>query len=117
MCTIVADRDIIVTWRSLQYIGVDILQLLSSDQDAYDHPIRSRQNPATVAILINSTHSNGMVTVIAQLQLTASAMHANSRVSCRANGPDHEPVISSFRKSDINMENDLRIQICLPASS
>ena len=79
--------------------------------------MKNQQNPATVATLINTTRSNETVMVITELQLTASAMYPNSHVSCKANGPDHEPVISSFRKSDINMENDLMIQICLLASS
>ena len=96
VCTIVANHEILITWRSLQYIGADILQLLSTYQDG--HTVSNPQNPATVATLINSTRSRRMVTVIAQLQLRALAMHPHSRVSCRANG--HEPVISSFGKSD-----------------
>ena len=84
LCIIVADRNILVTWRSPQYIGVDILQLLSTYRDGYT--VRSRQNPATVATLINTTRSNGIVTVTTELQLTASAVHRISRASCRANG-------------------------------
>ena len=84
LCTIIANRDIIVTWRSLQYIGIDVLQLLSTYRDGYT--VRSQQHPSTVATLINTTRSNGTVTVTTELQLTASAVHRISRASCRANG-------------------------------
>jgi hypothetical protein len=88
LCHVVANREILITWTSPQYIGTKgaDLQLLSTSEDG--HTMRSRQNRDTVATLLHTTRSNETVTVTveAELKLTASAMYRNSHVSCRANG-------------------------------
>jgi hypothetical protein len=88
-CTIniVVDHRIVIRWRSEDYIGTgvrDILQVTSDD------PIGSTDNISTTeATLISGTRSNnGLITVVTELQLTASAMYPISHISCRANdGP------------------------------
>jgi hypothetical protein len=85
-CTvkIVVDLGIVITWRSEDYIGRrgDALQITSDD------PAGTTVNKlTTVVMLISSTRSSdGLTTVITELQLTADAMYANSHVSCMANG-------------------------------
>jgi hypothetical protein len=94
-CTvnIVMDRDIVITWRSEHYIG-DVLQLMS------DAPVGTTVNQSTtVAILTKHTQSNRIITIVTQLQLIASAMYPDSRVSCQPNGLVR--VISTFGKSDV----------------
>ena len=99
-CTIVANSDVILTWRSAQYIDGN-LQFKPADPEGQN--ITDSQNPTTVATLINTTRSsNGEITVVSELQLTASVLYPTSRVRCRANGREFEPVIIVFRKSDIN---------------
>ena len=96
---VVEGNDTLITWSSRQYIGAggEVLQLLSTYSSGYT--VRSRQNRATVATLVNTTRNNRTVTTISELQLIASGLHPSSRVSCRANG--HEPAIITFRKLDI----------------
>ena len=87
VCTIVAGCDILITWKSDHYIRPrgDVLQLTSNDTEG--STVNNTRNPTTVATLINTTQSsNGEITVVSELQLTASASYPNSRVSCRANG-------------------------------
>jgi hypothetical protein len=84
-CTVnmVVDLGIVITWRSEDYIGRgDVLQVTS------DEPAGTTVNKSTTVVtLISSTRSSdGLTTVITELQLTASAMYANSHVSCMANG-------------------------------
>ena len=111
ICTIVADDDVpvVITWRSIHYIGIrgDYLQLTSADPEG--HSTTNSRNPTTVATLINSTRSNRVITAVSELQLTALARYPTSNVSCTANG--HDSAINTFRKSDIS----LRIEICLLA--
>jgi hypothetical protein len=114
LCTIVADREILTTWRSPQYIRGDVLQLLSTSEDG--HTVNNLQNPDTVATLINSTRSNGTVTVVTELQLTASAMYPISHVGCKANGREIQPVTIRFRKSD-NLCKLEDFRICHPPDS
>jgi hypothetical protein len=97
-CTvnIVVNHDIVITWRSEDYIGRghDVLQVTSKDPEGTtDHKL------TTAVMLINRTQSNGMVTIVTELQLIASAMYFSSQVGCKPNG--HETVMIAFRKSDI----------------
>jgi hypothetical protein len=98
MCTvnIVVDRDIVITWRSEDYIGTggDGLQLTSID------PVGTTANKSTTVVtLTNRTRNNGITTIVTQLELIASAMYPDSRVSCKPNGLVR--VISTFGKSDV----------------
>ena len=82
-CTvnIVVDRDIVITWRSEDYIGhgSNVLQVTS------ESPVANKST--TVVMLVNSTRSSdGLLTVVTELQLVASASYPKSHLSCRANG-------------------------------
>jgi hypothetical protein len=98
-CTVnivtVVNRGIVITWRSGDYIGPgDVLQVTSKDS------VGSTVHKSTTAVtLISTTQSNGMITVVTELQLMASAMYPNSRVSCQPNG--RVRVICTFGKSDV----------------
>jgi hypothetical protein len=101
-CTVnlVVNRGIVITWRSEDYIGRgrrgDVLQITSDDPEG-----TTVNKLTTVATLISSTRSSdGLTTVITELQLTADAMYANSDVGCRANGREVQPIVITFRKSD-----------------
>lgn len=80
------DHDLIINWRSSDYIGDrgEILQLTSTDP--VNHTETSRRRSTTVATLLNTTRSNGVVTVVSELQFIASAQYSTSHVSCKANG-------------------------------
>ena len=96
---IVVGHPIVITWSSDDYIGTggtnDVLQVHSNA------PLGTTDRKiTTVLTLTNRTRNNGTVTVETQMKLIASAMYPNSCVSYTPNG--HEPVISRFRKSDIN---------------
>jgi hypothetical protein len=86
-CTVkfVVDLGIVITWRSEDYIGRsrgDVLQVTSDDSAG-----TTVNKLTTVVTLIRSTRSSdGLTSVITELQLTADTMYANSRVSCMANG-------------------------------
>ena len=102
VCTVTSDYETIINWRSPQYIGTGgrILQLMSNYSNGYT--VRSTLIPTTVATLRNTTRSNGRVTIISELKITAlaSELYPNfeSRVSCRANGM-RGPIFITIRKS------------------
>ena len=83
-CTvnIVVNRGIVITWRSKDYIGRNVLRVTS------ENPVDTTVNRSTtVVMLVNSTrNSDGLLTVVTELQLVASASYPESQLSCRANG-------------------------------
>lgn len=85
-CTITVGRHIVITWSSDDYIGTggDNLQLLSIDPEGQN--TTNTRNPTTIAFLINTTRINRVITVISELQLTASELYPTSNVSCGING-------------------------------
>jgi hypothetical protein len=90
ICTvdIVMGHRVVITWRSVDYIGRgrrgDVLQLMS---DAPVGTMDTDRRSTTVVTLTNRTQrGNGTVTIVTELQLMASAMYANSRIGCMANG-------------------------------
>lgn len=101
ICTIFTRNDVVITWESAHYIGTegDDLQLISTDPEG--SIVTNLRNPTTVATLVNTTRSNGMITTISELQLTASLSHPTCDVSCRVTG--HESASLTLRKSDINL--------------
>ena len=85
-CTVVVvdhDNNMVITWSSDDYIGTRDLQLRPADP--MRHTATSPRHRTTVATLINSTHSNGVVTAISELKLIASSRYRTSHVGCRAN--------------------------------
>jgi hypothetical protein len=79
------DRDIVITWRSEDYIGTggDGLQLTSIDTVGTTSTVNKS---TTVVTLTNRTRNNGITTIVTQLHLIADAMYPDFRVSCQPNG-------------------------------
>ena len=99
MCTIniVIGRAIVIAWRSDDYIGIggtdDILQVASNA------PLGTTVNKSTTVLtLISSNHSsNGLLTVVTELQLVASASYPKSHLSCRVKGvPIRTEIVTFF---------------------
>ena len=86
ICMITAGRHIVITWSSDEYVGTggDNLQLLSIDPEGQN--TTNTRNPTTIAYLISITRSNGVITVVSELQLTASELYPTSNISCGING-------------------------------
>lgn len=97
ICRIATTHDVVISWKSVQYIGDgdDVLQVTSIDPLGYS--TSNRQNPTTIATLVSKRHRNGMMIVISHLRIIASDKYPFSRVHCKANGGQFQTV--TFRTS------------------
>ena len=112
ICTIVVAHDTVITWESDDYIGTggDVLQLTSVDPEGTS--ATNPRNPTTVATLISTTRSSdGVITAISKLQLTASALSPTSYISCMTNGAGPVKTVtfqtSMLGKPELNLTNVL----------
>ena len=84
---VVASTDDILTWSSDHYIG-SILQIGFHDGPGFTDS--NQQNPSTVATLINTASSGGVMVIESRLQIIASMQNPKSNVSCHVNS--HGPM-------------------------
>ena len=69
-------------------ITSDVVVVMSCMQVTSESPVGTTDSRSTtVVMLVSSNHSSdGLLTVITELQLVASASYPMSRLGCRANG-------------------------------
>ena len=83
---ITISRDNFLTWSSDHYLDQP-LQISFHDELGHREP--SRQNPSTVATLVDATTNGGVMMIESQLQIIASMQDPICSISCQinSNGP------------------------------